>query len=87
MKIKNVIHIPEHRDFLDRKIKVGDIVVVVIHNSFRLAKVQRMTPKMIRVQLWYTSGFDTCTTVRYPHEMMVANNEYVTMYMIKHSKA
>lgn len=86
MKMKNAISIPEHRDFLERKLTVGDMVIVVIHNSFRLARITQMTPKMIRIQLWDTRGFAPTTTIRYPREMMIAHNEYVTMYMIKHSK-
>ena len=86
MTVKKEIPIPEHRDFLERKITVGDTVVVVIHNSFRLAKVQRMTPKMVRILLWYTSGYDSGGTIRYPHEMFIVDSAYVTMYMIKHSK-
>ena len=77
----------EHTDIIGRKIKVGDFVAVTVYNSLSVAKVIKLNPKMVKIQLlnantnkWYNGEHN-----RYPVDMAILDNEYLTFYLVKNS--
>lgn len=76
---------PIHRDKLGRDIELGDCVAVAHQNGMEVAKVVKLNPKMVKVELlntqkrsWYTGEHN-----KYGDQMVVIDNEYVTMYLLK----
>lgn len=77
----------EHNDIIGRRINVGDFVAVTIYNSLSVAKVIKLNPKMVKIQLlnaktniWYNGEHN-----RYPTDMAILDNEYLTFYLVKNS--
>lgn len=76
-----------HFDIIGRKIKVGDFVAVSVYNRLEVAKVIKINPKMVKIQIlnantntWYKGEHN-----RYPTDMAILDNEYLTFYLIKQS--
>jgi|688.fasta_scaffold13361_24 hypothetical protein len=77
----------EHRDILGRLLKIGDVVAVSLHNNMKIARVTKLNPKMVKVQLlnvktstWYTGSHN-----KYPEDLVIVDGPYVTMYILKTS--
>lgn len=78
---------PEHRDILGRIINVGDFVAVSVHNDMKIARVTKLNPKMVKVQILNvkTSMWYTGTHNKYADDMVIVDGPYVTMYILKTS--
>ena len=73
--------IPEHKDILGTKIKVGDIVAYPDHNRMKIGTVDKINPKMVNVRAVGKSYHDR----KYPHELLTIDDPKITMYMLKHN--
>jgi hypothetical protein len=74
---------PEHRDKLDRLIKVGDCVAYPSSNSLVIGVVSKLNPKMVKVsQLGKKNWGDSN---KYPNDLVLLDGPEVTMYLIKNS--
>jgi hypothetical protein len=75
---------PVHIDKLGRQINLGDCVVVPYHNSLMVAKVIKLTPKMVRVkklsnkQTWHCGEYN-----KYPEDLAIVDGADVTAYLLK----
>lgn len=76
-----------HNDIIGRKIKVSDFVAVVVYGKLSVAKVIKLTPKMVKIQIlnastniWYNGEHN-----RYPDDMAILDNEFLTFYLIRSS--
>jgi hypothetical protein len=75
-----------HHDIIGREIPINSFVVFSVGSELRLAKVIKLTPKMVRVRIvnavtrtWY-NGEHT----RYPQDVAVLpQDEYLTLHLIK----
>ena len=74
-----------HRDKLGRELVIGDCVAVTHRNDLQVAKIVSLLPKMVKVEMlnvnkfsWYTGEHN-----KYGEQMVVIDNEYVTMYLLK----
>jgi len=81
-------HPPEHKDIIGRTLNVGDFVSVVIYNKLQVAKIIKLTPKMVRVKMlnahhnfWYNGEHS-----RYSSDMALLDGMYLTTYLIKEYK-
>lgn len=77
--------VPVHLDKLGREIVLGDCVAVAHHNGLEVAKVVKINPKMVKVELlnvtkrtWYTGEYN-----KYSNQMVVIDSQDVTMYLLK----
>lgn len=77
-----------HNDIIGRPIPLNSFVVFSVGSELRLAKVIKITPKMVRVKVIYatvTSWYKGEHT-RYPCDVAVIDqNEYLTMHLLKTS--
>ena len=78
---------PEHRDILGRLINIGDFVAVSLHNDMKIAKVIKINPKMVKVQILNvkTSMWYNGTHNKYPDDLVIVDGPYVSMYILKTS--
>jgi len=75
--------VPEHRDKLDRLIKVGDCVAYPSSNSLVIGVVSKLNPKMVGVsQLGKNRWGDSN---KYSNDLVILDGPDVTMYLIKNS--
>lgn len=77
----------EHLDKLGRVIKLDDCVAVAHHNGMEVAKVVKLNPKMVKVEIlntvkrtWYSGEHN-----KYGNQMVVIDSQDVTMYLLKGS--
>jgi hypothetical protein len=77
--------IPVHKDKLGRDITLGDCVAVAHHNGMEIAKVVKINPKMVKVEIlnvekrtWYSGEHN-----KYGMQMVVIDSQDVTMYLLK----
>lgn len=70
-----------HRDFLGRKLSVGDRVIMMAQHSreFKLAQIVRMTPKKVKVA-WADYAWATYTTE--PERFVRVEGPDLTWYLI-----
>lgn len=69
--------IPEHKDILGRKLKVGDHVAYPDSNTLQLGKIDKLNPKMVRIQKgsWAVN--------KYPNDVVVLDGPDLVMYLLK----
>jgi hypothetical protein len=77
--------LPQHVDKLGRDINLGDCVAVAHHNGMEVAKVVKVNPKMLKVEIlntakrtWYSGEYN-----KYGNQMVVIDSQEVTMYLLK----
>jgi hypothetical protein len=77
--------VPVHQDKLGRDICLGDCVAVAHHNGMEVAKVVKINPKMVKVEIlnvvkrtWYSGEHN-----KYGNQMVVIDSQDVTMYLLK----
>jgi hypothetical protein len=75
--------VPEHRDKLDRLIKVGDCVAYPVSNTLIIGIVKKLNPKMVGVERLGKSGWGPSN--KYPNDLVLLDGPEVTMYLIKNS--
>jgi hypothetical protein len=68
--------IPVHTDILDRALAVGDYVVYPYSNTLRLGKVEKLNPKMIKIQGKYAIN-------KYPKDTAKLEGPDLVMYLLK----
>lgn len=71
------------KDILGRDIKVGDFVAFPHSNSLYLGQISKINPKMLRVHP--VKGRSKDGYLKYPHETVLVDASYVTMYILKTS--
>lgn len=71
------------KDILGRDIKVGDFVAFPHSNSLYLGQISKINPKMLRVHP--VNGRSKGGYLKYPHETVLVDASYVTMYILKTS--
>jgi hypothetical protein len=71
----------EHRDKLGRQINLGDCVVAPYHNSLMVAKVIKLTPKMVKIKK--LANKQTWEYNKYPQDLAIVNSADVTAYLLK----
>lgn len=76
---------PVHKDKLGREINLDDCVAVAHHNGMEIAKVVKINPKMVKVEIlnvekrtWYSGEHN-----KYGTQMVVIDSQDVTMYLLK----
>jgi hypothetical protein len=76
--------IPEHKDKLGVTLKEGDCVATASSNSLIIAKVVRLTPKMVRIkQIKLFTERYSWETNKYPSDVIKLDGPDVTMYLLK----
>lgn len=70
-----------HRDFLGRKLAVGDRVIMMAQHSreFKLAQIVKMTPKKVKVA-W--AEYDWATYTTEPERFVRVEGPDLTWYLI-----
>lgn len=70
-----------HRDFLGRKLAVGDRVIMMAQHSreFKLAQIVKMTPKKVKVA-W--ADYDWATYTTEPERFVRVEGPDLTWYLI-----
>lgn len=70
-----------HRDFLGRKLKVGDRVIMMAQHTreFRLAQIIKMTPKKVKVA-W--AEYDWATYTTEPERFVLVEGPDLTWYLM-----
>lgn len=84
----NVEKLTEHKDFLDRKIELGDSVVFVRPDSreLELGRVIKLTNKNVRVSYIVSRGWkkgNEESTVRIPKDVVKVDGPELTMFLLK----
>lgn len=81
--LENLVNI-QHKDFLGRKLSIGDRVVIMhdLHRKFRLAQVVSFTDKKVKVK-YGDRRWDTKTTES--HRMIRVEGPDLTWYLISQS--
>lgn len=68
--------IPEHKDLLGRLLDVGDYVAYPDSNTMKMGKIDKLNPKMIRIQgRWPVN--------KYPKDTVKLDGPDLTMYLLK----
>ena len=77
-----------HLDIIGRWIQVGDYVAAINCGALHVAKVTKMTPKMVKVKIlnaginnWYSGEH-----FRYAADLAVIDGQYLTMHLIRNSE-
>ena len=72
---------PVHKDFLGRKLVVGDRVIMMAQHSreFKLAQIVKMTPKKIKVA-W--AEYDWATYTSEPERFVRVEGPDLTWYLM-----
>jgi len=74
----------EHKDKLDRILKVGDCVTTAAGNSLMIARVIKIMPKMIKVvQIGKKTRWGAYETNKYPSDVIKLDSPDVTIYLLK----
>jgi hypothetical protein len=69
----------EHKDILGRTIELNDVVAFPSHNSLMIATVDKINPKMIKVNVVGRKW----TMNKYPQDLVKINGPEATMYLMK----
>ncbi len=76
--------IPEHKDKLGIVLKEGDCVATASSNSLIIARVLRLTPKMVRIkQVKLPTQRYSWETNKYPSDVIKLDGPDVTMYLLR----
>ena len=68
--------IPEHKDILGRVLNIGDYVAYPDSNQMRMGKIEKLNPKMIRIQgRW--------PVLKYPKDTVKLEGPELMMYLLK----
>jgi len=76
--------IPEHRDALNRVLKMGDCVAYPQSNSLVVGVIRKINPKMIGVTRVGQKGWGSEKN-KYPSDCVLLDGPEVTMYLIKNA--
>jgi hypothetical protein len=71
--------IPIHKDILDRTIVVGDHVAYADSNMLRMGKVDKINPKMIKIQ----KANSQYSVNKYPRDVVKLEGPDLVMYLLK----
>ncbi len=71
-----------YRDILGKEVKVGQYVATYIHNSLRIYKVVKLTPKMVRVERNVTTYKRVDSVLRNSSDLVVLDTEEVVMHQL-----
>lgn len=76
--------IPEHRDILGRVLAVGDYVAYPDSNMMKLGKIEKLNPKMIKIQHGRSNRYLTTWSVnKYPKDTVKLEGPDLVMYLLK----
>jgi hypothetical protein len=70
-----------HQDRLGKQINLGDCVVASHYNSLIVAKVIKLTPKMVRITK--LASRQSWEYTKYPEDLVIINGADVTAYLLK----
>ncbi len=68
--------IPEHRDILGRVLNVGDHVAYPESNTMRIGKIEKLNPKMVKIQGRWSVN-------KYPTDTVKLEGPDLVMYLLK----
>ena len=68
--------IPEHKDILGRVLSVGDYVAYPDSNTMKLGKIEKLNPKMVKIQGRWTVN-------KYPKDTAKLDGPDLVMYLLK----
>ncbi len=68
--------IPEHRDILGRVLNVGDHVAYPESNTMRIGKIEKLNPKMVKIQGRWSVN-------KYPKDTAKMDGPDLVMYLLK----
>jgi len=75
-----------HRDILGKELAAGQFVATYLHNGLAVFKVERLTPKMVRVNRsrnsYIGSGSREESVLRHGYDLVILNTEEVVMYQL-----
>jgi hypothetical protein len=75
-----------HRDMLGKELAVGQFVATYLHNGLAVFKVERLTPKMVRVnrsRKAYTGhGTRDESVLRHGYDVVILDTEEVVLYQL-----
>jgi hypothetical protein len=74
--------LPEHRDALNRTLKMGDCVAYPQSNSLVIGVIRKINPKMIGITRVGSKGWGSEKN-KYPSDCVLLNGPEVTMFLIK----
>lgn len=74
-----------HHDRIGQKIELEDIVAVANNNALWLAKVTRLTKKMIRIER-FPRPSSNGALYKYPRDSVKLDKEYLAFFIIKGGK-
>lgn len=72
--------IPEHKDILGRVLAVGDHVAYPDTNNLRLGRIDKLNPKMVRVN---TGRGWNPNVNKYPIDIVKLDGPDLVMYLLK----
>lgn len=76
----------KHYDMLGKELIVGQFVATYLQNSLGIFKVDRLTPKMVRVvrsrKAYSGIGVREESFVRYGYDVVILNTEEVVLYQL-----
>ena len=72
--------IPEHKDILGRVLAVGDHVAYPDTNNLRLGRIDKLNPKMVRVN---TGRVWNPNVNKYPIDIVKLDGPDLVMYLLK----
>lgn len=74
-----------HRDKLGRDIVLGNYVAVTDSNELRIARVIKLNPRMVKVEVLKTDQYywKSRTYNKYGSQMIIIDDRDVTMYLLK----
>lgn len=74
----------EHKDKLERILKVGDCVATASSNSLMIARITKIMPKMVKVvQIGKKTRWAAYETNKYPFDVIKLDSPDVTIYLLK----
>jgi len=74
----------EHKDKLDRILKVGDCVATAISNSLMIARVSKLMPKMIKVvEVGRKTKWGPIQVNKYSHDVVKLDGPDTTIFLLK----
>lgn len=73
----------EHFDKLGDRLNINDVVAVAHHNSLMIAKVIKITPKMIRIKNFKKSRWDDGEHNKYSSDAVKIQESAALIYILK----
>jgi hypothetical protein len=74
----------EHTDKLGRILKVGDCVATASSNSLMIARIIKITPKMVKVvEIGKKTRWGAYEINKYPFDVIKLDSPDVTIYLLK----